>query len=56
MRRGKSERSELGLHSNSSAGFARAIVLGEVSEGASAAPSERSGLGEHIVVVYGRDA
>jgi hypothetical protein len=56
MRRGKRERSELGLHSNWSAGFARAIDLGEVSEGASVAPSERSGIGEHIVVIYGRDA
>jgi hypothetical protein len=40
----------------SSAGFARAIDVGEVWEGAIWAPSEPSGMGEHIVVVYGREA
>ena len=38
-----------------SAGFARATDAGEVSEGAVEAPSEVSGMGEHVVVVYGRE-
>jgi hypothetical protein len=45
-----------GVGACSSAGFARAVGSGGGFGGGRRGPLRRSGMGEHIVMIYGREA
>ncbi len=45
-----------GVQAGSSAGFARAIGSGGGFGGGRRGPLRRSGMGEHIVMIYGKDS